>query len=518
MVFRAEGGGMLTVRVQFLMPQQFFAPPPSGFASLFRNQFNFFQPPITFHKELPDMKQASLSPPSFRPCFFAFMLLFMALPFSAFAQDARGGVGISVRTLSNYALKEDIPQKTDGEANPGEALYLDIGIKNSSPEDLRGLEVSIAGADDYTRRYATIRKDRATLGALKAGAETSLTGSSGYENLLMNPGGLDRAFYFSINERCPPGSLAFAVQFKDSEGKAWADSIAIPVVKNEGETNLAWDKLSVSLHTKVLEGGAQPNFSAIYQYAPSIEGELRLKYTEQSDNETEEQSLMANDEETYETFLLPFRYSFFNTPLLNGNAAAGLYYEYNTLKQQGYYNYPELGDKSLNIYNNDFSMHLLGPLVEAGLRFEYQMAKLKLHAGVVPIFYLRRDQSMGLDPYMGSGRFDHSQDTSGSPYFYGELNGTFFRLLSLSLLYDYARINYDVIAIHDDGASQKWAIEKETLVSQSMKLEAAILLPLGGASLRVGYGHKFDTLEIDSSTPYKTDESYLIIGMEKSMF
>jgi hypothetical protein len=161
-------------------------------------------------------------------------------------------------------------------------------------------------------------------------------------------------------------------------------------------------------------------------------------------------------------------------------------------------------------------MHLLGPLIEGGLRFQTRIADIKLDAGIVPVFYLRRDQSMRIKPFMGSGYFDYSQDTSGSPYFYGKLGGTFFSFVSLSLLYEYARINYDVITY---DANKKWGTVEQQVISHSFKVEASVLLRLGGGfAMRAGYGHSFDTLELDSFDPIQDDKHYFIIGSEKISF
>jgi hypothetical protein len=291
---------------------------------------------------------------------------------------------------------------------------------------------------------------------------------------------------------------------------AFAQSLDKPVELILGRVNL-------SLDTDILEDGSQIDFSLGYWYTRSTEGEIRLRYVKESYNGDMydlAESLTANDEHTFEVFLLPFRYHFFNNSTVSFNAAAGLYYDYNALKQHGYFNRRDLGDDSLNIYRNDFSMHILGPLAEAGLRFQTQPVDIRLKAGIVPIFYLRREQSLQMKPYMAD-KFDHSQDTSGSPYFYGELNSIFFRFLSLSLLYEFARIDYDVIGI--DG--NKWTTPGEELVSHSLKAEASLLLSLsGGLYFQVGYGHSFDTIILNSSTPVAEHANYFIVGAKKLIF
>jgi hypothetical protein len=161
-------------------------------------------------------------------------------------------------------------------------------------------------------------------------------------------------------------------------------------------------------------------------------------------------------------------------------------------------------------------MHILGPLAEAGLRLRTRPVDLKLNMGITPVFYLRRDQSVQIKPYMGSAYFDHSQDTGGSPYMYGELSGIFFRFLSLSFLYEYARLDYDLISI--DG-NKNWITPTEELVSQSFTIEASVLLPLGGGLyLQAGYGHSFEAITTKSSTPDEENTPYLIIGTKKIAF
>jgi hypothetical protein len=298
-------------------------------------------------------------------------------------------------------------------------------------------------------------------------------------------------------------------------------SVAFPAFAQSDEDGfgLALGRISFSLDTDVLEDGSQTDFSFGYRYTPSTEGEIRLRYIKLSYNDDMydlEESLTANDETTFEIFLLPFRYIFFNDSMLSFNAAAGVYYEYNTLKQHGYFNMPALAPDSLNIYHNNFSMHIVGPLAEAGVHFRTRPADIKLNAGIVPIFYLRRDQSMRMKPYMGTNFFDYSQDTSGSPYFYGEFSGIFFRFLSVSLLYEFARIDYDAIAF---DSSRNWTTLSEELLSHSFKVEASVLLPLDrNFSVQVGYGHSFNTIELNSGTPVQDNKHYIIIGTKKMTF
>ena len=126
--------------------------------------------------------------------------------------------------------------------------------------------------------------------------------------------------------------------------------------------DLILGNISFSFDTDILEDGSQTDFSFGYRYTPLTEGEIRFRYIKLSYNDDWdglEESLTANDETTFEIFLLPFRRHFFDNSTVSFSAAAGVYYEYNTLKQHGYFNMPALGSGGLNIYNNNFSMHIM---------------------------------------------------------------------------------------------------------------------------------------------------------------
>jgi hypothetical protein len=276
--------------------------------------------------------------------------------------------------------------------------------------------------------------------------------------------------------------------------------------------------LNFSLNSAILENGAQTDFLLNYRYTGAAEGELRFNYIKESYDERLyediEESLAVNHEKTAAVFLLPFRYMFFGDSRFNFNAGAGVYYRYNSLVQSGYFNMTALGENSLNIYNNDFSMHLLGPLVEAGLFLGMDALSVALTAGIVPVFYLGRDQSMRVKPYAGDAFFDYSQNTGGSPYFYVDLSGTFFKFFGVDFSYEYAKIDYNVIGI---DKNRNWVTQKSEVVTRTLKIDAFILVPAGGGfSLQLGYGRSFDTIEVDSSTPVNSDKYRIIIGLKKT--
>ncbi|MDR0709103.1 MAG: hypothetical protein LBF77_03440, partial [Spirochaetaceae bacterium] len=253
-----------------------------------------------------------------------------------------------------------------------------------------------------------------------------------------------------------------------------------PPLAAENGFGLTLGRMGFSLDSGIMENGIQTDFSLNYRYTEAADGELRISYLKESYDrrlyEDIEESLAVNHEQTVSVFLLPFRYRFFDDPLFSLNAAGGAYYRYNSLKQSGYFNMADLDAESLNMYSNDFSMHLLGPLVEAGLLLHTDEVNIAFNAGIVPVFYLGRDQSMRVKPYMGDAAFNYSQNTDGSPYFYVKLGGTFFEFLDVNFLYEYTRINYDVIGI--DGG-RNWTTPESEVVTRIFDIEASVLVPVG---------------------------------------
>jgi hypothetical protein len=300
------------------------------------------------------------------------------------------------------------------------------------------------------------------------------------------------------------------------------------------------EKLFYGMNTKVLENGVPIDFSLGYRYTPSIEGELRFRRLKESYNDRLyadiEESLSAADEQTIELFVLPFRYHFFNTGRFKFNLAGGGYYEYNKLHQTGFFNMPALGAEAVNTYLNDFSMHILGPLFETGLKFRLgpamnlgkirfdSIADLRLNAGAVPVFYLRRNQAMKIDPYMGHDFFEYTQETRGSPYVFGEIEGTLFTYISLAFLYEFAKIDYNVITF---DANRNWGTMGQEVIARTFKIEVLLFLPTAartgedgnpGLKAVLGYGRSYEAIELDSSTPVRREGQYFIFGGKKEFF
>jgi hypothetical protein len=441
-------------------------------------------------------------------------------------------IGISTSTISNYALKEAIPENADGKANPGETLYLDIGVKNSSPDDVRGIEVSLAGDNQNARQYVTIYEDRVVLGDLAAGREASLTGSglNPKSRALMYPGRQDRAFRFSISDRCPAGSLVFTVRFRDSGGKEWTDTLTIPVVPNEGEMNLAipargegggLSRLFFSINPKLLEDGSMTDMSLGYDYNDTWTSELKVRFTKESWyeplDESFDSSLNAVDDSSYEFFLFPAEYFFIKDLSVDLWAGLGAYYNYHPLKEEGYFNWSDLesvfGKPAVNAYSNDFSMNVIGPLVGGGISYRWDRVRVSASVGIVPVYFYWANQKMEIYPLLRSGH-DYSQRKAGSPYLFGDLSVVLFNIVSFSGFYDFSYLDYNIVDFNYDEDTNEffWYTSGSTVVSHTIKFEAALNIPLGGFSFQIGYGRYIVSTQANSQDPLWTNKQYLLIN------
>jgi hypothetical protein len=119
---------------------------------------------------------------------------------------------------------------------------------------------------------------------------------------------------------------------------------------------------------------------------------------------------------------------------------------------------------------------------------------------------------MKITPLMDPHNADYSQETSGGPYFYADLTLTLFKYASLALLYDYSKLDYQVIDFDDQF---KWFTPESKTISQSLKLEVCAFIPLGGnVYAQVGYGHSFDSIQVNSAPLVESGRDYVILAMK----
>jgi hypothetical protein len=249
-----------------------------------------------------------------------------------------------------------------------------------------------------------------------------------------------------------------------------------------------------------------------------LRGELRFRNTTTSKNEEFAyvvDSLNAAQENIFEVFLLPVEYTFIRTANSRAWLGGGLYYEYDKLAEKGFFDMPAL-ETRVNSYTNDFSMHIIGPLIDAGVDFNMGCLNTTLSAGVVPLFFLHASQEMSMTPLLDPDYADYTQDTTGSPYFYARLDSVFFKYVNLVLLYDVAQLRYQSIDFEFVDDHFDWIHPESKVLTQSLKIETSLLLPLGGMSFQIGYGYTFDSTRFDSALPVMDNRQYIILTARKS--
>jgi hypothetical protein len=293
--------------------------------------------------------------------------------------------------------------------------------------------------------------------------------------------------------------------------------LAFPLsVQNQ---QLDMGRLSFSLSPKVLKDGSIIDTSLGFQYTAHSAGNARLRFSNTAKNEqfdeTVPDSLIASESSVFELFLTPFEYAFLNAESVQLKVGGGVYYEYDTLTEKGFFSMPALetlGKERVNSFSNDLTRHIVGPNIALGFSCQSEWINLTVNAGAVPVFYLTARQNMGIAPLMDPHNADYSQDTSGSPYLYTDITVTLFKYASLALLYDYSVLDYKIIDFDDQF---KWRTPESKVVSQSLKLEVCAFIPLGGnIYTQIGYGHTFDSTRVDSAPLVESGKDYLILTMK----
>jgi hypothetical protein len=279
--------------------------------------------------------------------------------------------------------------------------------------------------------------------------------------------------------------------------------------------------ISFSLSPKIMKDGSITDIGLAVAYTNTWSGELRFRNTAVSKNEELQDvadSINVVNENIFEVFFLPAQYYFFKTTAMRISAGGGLYYEYDRLNEKGFFNMPELEaltppKERVNSYTNKFSVHIIGPLIDAGIDYNAKWFNVSLSAGLVPVFFLHFTQKTGMVPLLDPHYAEYDQNTSGSPYFYLSLDSVVFKYINIVLLYDFALLNYKTI---DFDSSLNWINPERETITQSFKVEASVLLPLdGNIRAQIGYGFTFDFTRIDSGTAVSGNRHYLILTVKK---
>jgi len=298
--------------------------------------------------------------------------------------------------------------------------------------------------------------------------------------------------------------------------------VILPFFVYAEDTFLDFGRFSFFLSPKILKGGSITDISLGFMYTDKTECQSRFRITNISKNEEligVTDSLNAVTENNYEVFLLPIEYYFFRETSLRFWSGAGIYYNYGKLNEKGFFNMPELETMTpprerVNSYTNDFSMHLLGPLLDVGISYRSSRFNISFSGGIVPVFFLHSDQKIGIVPLLYPHYADFSQNTWGSPYFYLNLESTLFKYINIAFLYDFSRLKYRNL---DFDENLDWITPERTVVTQSLKAEASVLFPLGGdMHIQIGYGYTFDITRLDSGVTVNGNRKYLILTAKKT--
>jgi hypothetical protein len=117
---------------------------------------------------------------------------------------------------------------------------------------------------------------------------------------------------------------------------------------------------SFSLSPKVLKDGSILDAALGWRYTANSAGTLRVRFSTTAKNEqfdeTVPDSLVAREDSMFETFLTPFEYAILNKPSVQFKVGGGLYYNYYTLTEKGFFDMPileQLSKARVNSFSNE---------------------------------------------------------------------------------------------------------------------------------------------------------------------
>jgi hypothetical protein len=271
-----------------------------------------------------------------------------------------------------------------------------------------------------------------------------------------------------------------------------------------------------SVSPKILQHGSITDVGAGYRYTEHYSSRLHFRFSNEDKNDEFDidgvsDSLNVINEKNFEVFLLPVEWTFVENPKMEFKTGAGIYYNYNTLAEKGYFNMPlleELGKERVNSYKNDFSMHTFGINFEINFISRIDNVEMSGTAGIVPVFYFLSKQKMGMVPLLDPHYAEFSQRRFGSPYVYADINVILFKYFSLSCLYDFSRLEYQVIDFDD---SLNWYNPSRMVFSNAIKLEASLLVPIMSAvKAKIGFGYSWNSIQLDTAKPIWNRQYYVV--------
>jgi len=294
--------------------------------------------------------------------------------------------------------------------------------------------------------------------------------------------------------------------------------------QDEEPVSFMFGNISFSLTPRILEDGSMTDFSFGMMYSGSMGLDIQLRGTQIAKNEEiggTDDSLNAIKETVYEVFVLPVQYHLVQKDNVRVMAGGGLYYEYDKLNEKGFFTLDFLEEldppmERVNSYKNDFTMHLVGPLLNGKVFYNAEWYKLGFTAGVVPIFHTSFTQKLRMEPLLHPSTADLAENNWGSPYFYLSLDAILFKYVNTTFSYNYAKLNKKVI---DFDGDLNWIYPEQSVLNQSIMIEVSGLLPVGqGLSFQVGYGYMHNFISLDSDAAIEEGKHYVIVSTKRMWF
>jgi hypothetical protein len=285
-----------------------------------------------------------------------------------------------------------------------------------------------------------------------------------------------------------------------------------------------FERIFFSVTPRLIQNGSILDASLGFRYTDRLAGELRFRRTESSGNEAFENvkdSLNALNSTIYEVYLLPLEYYLRRSTLEFRGGIGGHFYN-ESLKEKGFFNMPELEQlpdpkERVNAYTNEFSLRTLGPLIQGSLSWlPSQWFRLTLQAGLAPVFGAWADQEITIEPLLTPRRMDHSQRNAGSPYVFAEFSAVVAKYLYLAASWDFYRFAYEWVDFDYDGSDFIWTYGDRKIISNSVKLEANLLIPLGrDMCAQIGYGHLFESIKAGADPADRSGKHYFTVSGRK---
>jgi hypothetical protein len=284
------------------------------------------------------------------------------------------------------------------------------------------------------------------------------------------------------------------------------------------EKKIDFGNVNFFLSPKIAEGGSITDFGLGLKYSDRWGGELSFRYATITKNEELQDasdSINVIDENIIEIFLLPANYKLYNISQTSFYLGGGVYYEFDKLKEKGFFNMPSLenlGKERVNSYDNDFLMHVTGPLLKMGFDHKAKYFNASLSGSIVPLFFLASSQKMGIKPLLDPNYAEYSQNTTGSPYLFADVDVALFKYINIGFHYNFVHLNYKTI---DFDTNLDWYNPERKVDTRSIKIDGSILIPLSSdMSVQIGYGYILDIIKFDSSSR-NSNRQYVIFTVKK---